>query len=49
MDEDDDEREFTKINKIKEVEAPRIQFPPNLFNFDHHYDQDLVPLKDWQK
>ena len=39
---------ITKNNIIDE-NAPRIQFPPSLFNFDHHYDKDLVPLKDWQK
>ena len=45
----DDEGVLITNNKIKDEGAPRIQFPPNLFNFDHHYDKDLVPLKDWQK
>ena len=29
--------------------APRIQHPPSLFNFEHHFDKELTPRKGWQQ
>lgn len=29
--------------------APRVQHPPSLFNFEHHFDKELTPRKGWQQ
>ena len=35
--------------QVEEAGAPPVQYPPALFNFDHYYDRDLMPQKEFEK
>ena len=45
----DDDLDLRPGRLVDDDGAPPVQYPPSLFNFEHHYDKELAPVTEWKK